>query len=258
VNLQDPDLLSGNVSDSEGTAQLLGDRDLFNARRPAPGQAGSYTMIISGTPDATNSPAGDGYGSVVVGNYGIAHLHGRAGDGSVLMQEVSISKNGDWPLYVSLYNGRGVMLGWVRFADDGTNDLSGTVRWIKPAIASSKLYPDGFAVIDEVIGSRYTPPTGNGSVLPLTDGFVMLMGGDLPDSANPVTLGPRSKLVNNGPNTLNVRFTPSSGLFSGTFKEAGTTKVFPIKGVVLQRQNIATGYATGARQSGRVLLQAVP
>jgi hypothetical protein len=113
-------------------------------------------------------------------------------------------------------------------------------------------------VIRDAIGSHYTPPTGGQSVLQLTDGFVMLMGGELPDIANPVTLGPKSTLTNNGLNTLKLKFTPASGLFSGTFKEAGTTKVFPIKGVVLQRQNTASGYAPGARQNGRVSLQAVP
>src|SRR6185503_9558095 len=70
VNLQDPDLISGSVSDGAWTAQLLGDRDLFDARHPAP-QAGKYTMIISGDPSATNAPAGDGYGTIGLGNDGL-------------------------------------------------------------------------------------------------------------------------------------------------------------------------------------------
>lgn len=67
-----------------------------------------------------------------------------------------------------------------------------------------------------------------------------------------------AKLVNNGPNLLKLTFTRTTGLFSGTFKEAGTTTTFVIKGAVLQRQNNGSGYAPGTDQSGRVVFQAVP
>ena len=132
------------------------------------------------------------------------------------------------------------------------------MRWIKPARPGGKLYPAGFAVDSDVIGSRYTPPIAPENMLQITDGEVILNGGNLPDSTNPVMFGPNSRLVNNGPNTLKLNFAPASGTFSGTFKEAGTTRIYPIKGVVLQRQNYGAGYAPGADQSGRVVFQAAP
>jgi hypothetical protein len=64
--------------------------------------------------------------------------------------------------------------------------------------------------------------------------------------------------VNNGTNTLKITFVPASGAFSGTFKESGGTRKFQIKGVVLQRQNVGTGYAPGPDQSGRILLEPAP
>jgi hypothetical protein len=261
ANLLNADVMNGSVSDGGWTAPLFGERAVSRASSPVP-QAGRYTLIIPGATGATESPAGDGYATAVVDANGTVHLKGRLADGSLLMQNTAISRNGNWPLYASLYNGRGVLLGWLHFGDDfgggGANDIRGTLRWIKPARPASRLYPAGFEVNSGVIGSRYTAPTGTDSVLQITDGAVILGGGNLPDSSNPVTFGPNSRLVNNGPNALKLTFVPASGLFSGTFKEAGTTAVFSIKGVVLQKQNIGSGYAPGGGESGRVLFQAAP
>jgi hypothetical protein len=174
------------------------------------------------------------------------------------LQKTPISKNGDWPLYVSLDNGGGALVGWMHFGDNGAADLSGRLRWIKPSRPASRFYPAGFAADSDAIGSRYVAPTGGDNVLQITDGLVLLDGGSLPDSSNPVTFGPNSRLVNNGPNKLKLVFVPSNGRFSGTFKEAGSNTVFPIDGVVLQRQNFGAGFAPGRNESGRVIFRAAP
>ena len=215
-------------------------------------------MIIPGVTDGTNSPAGDGYGAVVVDADGDVHLNGRLADGTVLAQNTALSKNGEWPVCVSLYRGGGLLIGWLQFGNDGTNDLAGTVRWIKPNQPTSLLYKAGFNVNSDVIGSRYVAPSGTNKMLNITNGLVVLGGGNLPDSSNPVTFGASSKLVNNGTNTLKLTFTRTTGAFSGTFKETGTTRIYAIKGAVLQRQNYGTGYAPGTNQSGRVVFEAAP
>ena len=238
-------------------AELEGGRNVFSAANAAP-QAGKYTLIIQGIVDASDSPAGNSYATAVVGVNGIVHLQAQLADNTVGLQTVGISKNGEWPVCLALYGGKGILIGWLQFVDDGSNDLSGTLRWIKPAIPTSKLYKPGFAVNTDVIGSHYRAPIGTSSVLQITDGMFSFTGGNLPDSANPVTFGPSSKLVNHGPNTLTVTFTTASGLFKGTFKEAGTASLFPIKGAVLQRQNNGSGYAPGASQSGRANFEATP
>ncbi|HWN97073.1 MAG TPA: hypothetical protein VNT99_18730, partial [Methylomirabilota bacterium] len=254
ANLQDADVISGSVSDGDWIAPLLGHRPA--AAGPL---AGRYTLIIPGAAPLTpDLPAGDGYATAVIDANGVVRLKGRLADGRVLVQKAAVSKNGDWPLYAPLYNGSGVVLGWMHLGDDGFNDVSGRLRWVKPSRPTQRLYPAGFAVETDAIGSRYVAPTGTDSVLQITDGLVILNGGNLPSSINPVTFGPNSKLVNNGPNTLKLNFASESGVFTGTFKEAGTTTVFPIKGAVLQRQNIGAGHARGADQSGRVQIQAAP
>ncbi|SPE61533.1 hypothetical protein SBV1_730006 [Verrucomicrobia bacterium] len=256
-NLSDPDYLSGTVSDGTLIAQLEGGRDVFKAGNPAP-QAGRYTLIIPGIEDATDSPAGSGYGSAKVDANGVVHFTCSLADGTVAVQNVALSKNGEWPVYISLYQGKGMLIGWLQFANDGTNDLSGALGWTKPNLPTSKLYKLGFSVNSEVIGSHYVAPIGTAKMLQITDGVVLLSGGNLPDSSNPVTFGPSSKLVNNGPNALKLIFMPASGYFSGTFREAGTTEVFPTKGAVLQRQNYGSGYAPGSNQTGLVIFRAVP
>ena len=140
-----------------------------------------------------------------------------------------------------------------------TNSSQGPqLSWFKPALATSALYKAGFATATGPIGSHYAAPLAPDSLLQITDGTVTLGGGNLPDSINPVTLNASSKLVNNGTNTLKLTFTASSGLFAGSFLEAGTPKTYAIKGVVLQRQNNGSGYAPGTNQSGSVIFQAAP
>ena len=257
AQLSDRDYLSGTVSDGESIAQLEGGRDVFNTANPAP-QAGRYTVIFPGLDGATASPAGHGYGTVIVDASGVVRLKGRLADGTAVAQTAALSKNGEWPVCLSLYTGKGLLIGWLQFADDGTNDISGTLRWMKPSLPTSKFYKSGFSVNSDAVGSHYVAPVSPAKMLQITDGLVLLGDGNLPDSSNPVTFGPSSKLVNNGPNTLKLTFAPSTGLFTGSFKEAGTTRVFPIKGAVLQRQNYGLGYALGTNQSGRVIFQAAP
>jgi len=257
-SLTDSDYLSGTVRDTNFMAQLEGGRDVYRLSNPAPQAGHRYTLVIPGLDEATTSPVGNGYGSVTVGANGVVHFAGRLADGSAVAQTVALSKNSQWPAFVSLYQGKGMLIGWLQFVDDGTNDLSGSLRWMKPNLPASKLYKPGFSVNSEAVGSQYVAPLGTASMLQISNGVVMLSGGDLPDSSNLVTFGPSSKLVNNGPNVLKLTFTRTSGFFSGTFKQAGATQSFLIKGAVLQRQNNGSGYAPGSDQSGRVDFRAAP
>ena len=184
----DSDYLFGTVSDDTFLAQLSGGRNVFGIANAAP-QAGKYTLIVPGIPGAIDSPAGDGFGTITIGANGIVHFTGRLADGTVVVQSAGLTKTGEWPLSIPLYSGKGLLIGWVQFGDDGINDVAGAVQWVKPNVPSSLLYKSGFTASSGAIGSHYVAPIGTASVLQITDGSVMFSGGNLPDSINAVTLG---------------------------------------------------------------------
>ena len=98
-------------------ASLLGDRAVFNRRaNPAP-QAGRYTVVLPGNPDATNAPFGDSYGVVSVSASGGIVLSGVLADGARVTQTATLSREGNWPFYLPLYGYQGVTVGWLNLAE---------------------------------------------------------------------------------------------------------------------------------------------
>ena len=260
MDVNEADTITGSVGDGHWAAALTGDRATYNPKHnPAP-QAGKYTLIIPGTPGATDSPQGDGFGTANIDANGTVQFVGTLADGAKVTQKVSISKDGHWPVYASLHTGRGSLLGWLVFADRSDDDVSGRLSWIRPAIPAGKLFPAGFAVDSDTIGSRYVAPVGKTNlVLQITNGIVIMNGGDMPAvSTNGITLGLGSKVVSTGTNKLTMTFTLSSGLFKGTLVESGLTGKQSFSGVVFQKANYGSGFCLGTNQSAQVVLQAAP
>jgi hypothetical protein len=107
--LEGADQVNGTVLSSDWIAHLLGDRNVFNARlNPAP-LAGKYTVLIPSN-EAEGTPAGDGYGTVVVNPSGQASFRGSLADGTTVSLSAPVSKNGHWPFYLPLYRGAGSVL----------------------------------------------------------------------------------------------------------------------------------------------------
>jgi hypothetical protein len=249
---QGTDRLSGMVSNSLWTSQLAGDRATFNAKtNPAP-QAGQYTLIIPGSPGSTTEPAGDGFGVVTIYSSGQIRFAGSLSDGTKISQTTLLSKYGQWPLYVSLYSGKGSILSWLTVTNPPEGGLGGDLVWVKP-LSSAKLYPGGFALEPAVFGSSYSPP-GTNKVITLTDAEVVLTDGNLTNYiAGQFTLGAKSRVTTT--NKLTLSFTQSSGLFKGNLRTADHPKSISFSGVVLQNQTNGSGYFLGTNQSGRIVLQ---
>src|SRR5262249_10833422 len=103
--------ITGRIGDGSWDAALIADRAPFNARtNPATNFAHHYTWLVPGSAEAPVEPAGDGTGSFAVNTGGRVTFTGVLADGSAIAQSVPVSKNGAWPLYVSLYGGRGSAL----------------------------------------------------------------------------------------------------------------------------------------------------
>ena len=250
------DQVTGTVSDGVWISDLLGDRTIYNATtNPAP-QTGSYTMLFPGT----NLPAadsGDGYALLTVSKAGTIALSGTLADGSVISRSTGISKNGVWPFYVSLYSGKGSLLSWITLTNDLTNSVSGNTIWIKSSGVAGKIYSAGFTNELMTMGSLYVPST-NGMPLALTNAEVSLTGGNLLRAiTNEVTFTANRITADVGQtNGLILTNVAKTGFISGSFVKPGTTTRLPIKGVILQQQNIARGFFLGTNQSGLFELKA--
>jgi hypothetical protein len=257
LHLDGSDRVSGTVTNASWTAELAGDRAVFGTLNPYAG-GGKFTFVIPGTPADTTAPEGDSYGTVSVDTKGTVSYKGYLADKTTTAQKVPVSKNGEWPFFVSLYAGKGSILGWITNLTAG--DFEGSVNWSKPALTTQKYYPAGFNNTYSMIGSRYAAPVGaTNRVLDLTNALVSFTGGNLQAFTNEVALGLGSKVTNNTPaNRLVLTFTLPTGLFKGSVTAPGTTRAIPFAGAVLQRGTNASGYFLGTNQSGRVLFEAAP
>lgn len=249
------DQINGTVTISDGswTAELTANRAVFDANtNPCP-KAGTYTLVIPGTPGATQSPAGDGFALVKVTTAGLATLTGTLADGTPVSQSTALSKSGRWALYAPLYVGRGSILGWLTFTNTSGGDIDGWLGWIRPVQPSVALYTMGFTVVTEAIGSRYTQPPSGTRVLNFANGIVALTDGNLAEGfTNQIQLNSNNGVLNLGNNGLQLSIKTVNGLFSGKAQDPVTGKYLPFKGVVLQKQNAGGGYFLNANQSGEV------
>jgi hypothetical protein len=89
-------------------------------------QLASINVLIS--PGSGNAPTNYGVASGVVTN-SVLSLAGVLGDNTAISQTVPISNNGYIPLYFNLYNGDGLLEGWVNLSGGG---MSGNLTWIYP------------------------------------------------------------------------------------------------------------------------------
>jgi hypothetical protein len=247
------DHLTGTITDGNWTASLDARRPVFNSQNPAP-FAGSYTVVIPGVSGSQTAPQGYGYGTLKVDATGKAKFVGSLADGTTVTQSASISQDGDWPLFGSLYHGQGLL--WAPMTIDtsrASDDIHGPLSWIK-AQQNAKFYPDGFDVEVTGIGSLYQKPAAGTRIIDLSDGTVSFDGGNLNNPfANSITIDTNNKVANQSDNKLTMAFATPTGLFKGTATSPDGQNV-SFRGAAFQKVNRAYGYFLGADQSGSVVV----
>jgi hypothetical protein len=108
--------LSGKLSDGTWTAEVLAYRNPWTGRgsNAAPWQ-GTYTAIIPGASDASLLPGGDGVVTLSLTAAGAVKGAATLGDTTPVTFGAAVSASGQWPLYVPLSGGRGLLLGqWAK------------------------------------------------------------------------------------------------------------------------------------------------
>lgn len=255
VNLDDPSQLSGSVSDTSWTATLNATQAAYDGRSNLAPQAGTYTLFVPGTVGSALEPAGDGFGTVSVDKAGRVRFVGSLADGTRVSQAGLLSRDGEWPFFIVLYSGGGLLTGPVLFLETSSDDLTGTLTWIKPNLAQSRYYPAGFTVTSSAAGARYTRPSAGVPALPLAEGEASFDGGNLAEVlTNLFALGANNRVTDLSGQRFRLSFNTSSGLFRGSVLNPATGKSLSFSGAIQQKQGSGSGFFLGRDQSGLVNL----
>jgi len=248
--------LAGIVSDGFWSADLQGGRGVPNPGISAAFRKKFTFLIPSTSPEA---PAAPGFGFVSLDDAGRMRLVGSLSDGTPITQAVPLFKDGDWPVYVPLYGGMGVLIGWLHFETTGVNNPIGALHWIRPAQSLAKRFPAGFTNEAPVAGTLYLPVT-NFVQFGWTNGLIAFSGSDLTGPfTNRITLLPSNRVQNNSANLLSLRVSLATGNFSGSVRPPGTDVAVSFQGVLQnlfgQSPAVGYGYFLGSSHAGTVVIQ---
>lgn len=180
---------------------------------PAP-YAGDYTAtlgasLVPGAGDTT--PAGPGYLIVNISSAGLVTWSGKVADGTTITGTSYFWPDTRFPIYQSLYTGKGSVLGepLINFP---SKNLVGAVRWLKKP-QSVLPYPGGLETSLAVSGHAYTAPDKGFPVLDLgnvsvgqTNAKVQFAGGAIESATQFLKLSQLCRVTN----THTVTFSSSA------------------------------------------------
>lgn len=238
--------LTGQVTGGDWAASVSA------VRKGISGTKGTYTLAFEDPDLAGLGLPGDGFATATVSASGSVVLSGRLADDTALSGiSVGIGTNGDWPLYSSIYGGKGMVLGWLN-AQAG--DVGGSVTWAKPAGSNAM---SGFTNNVRAAGSSLPTAT---RLLSWTNGVAIWGGGSLSASiTNDVIWTSRNTItVSAGQsNGLALTVNAANGQITGSFAHPVTRQKVPVKAIILNREDEARGYFV-LPQPGWFLLKAKP
>ena len=273
----------GTVSDAAGTwspvPQVRAIRSIVGGTDPNYA-AGYYTMVIQGAANDTtgnNAPVGDGLTWVVVDDTGYVSVNGWLGDGTPVTIETAISSGNEFPLYASLYGGKGAVFGWVKFDTSAViapnydpmliTVAPYKVQWEKAAVATDTYYPSGFnaPIVKPTLVSPFEPWLGwNGldaaGVTPRVGlyGTGGLLGDSVSDragfDASPSELTFDAIDATSWSYGMVLGFDPANAYVAGTLNvdADGSGNLQSCYGVYLQAQKEVRGFFVGSIGLGEV------
>jgi hypothetical protein len=242
---QAAEIVSGFLTDGVWTSFVFGRLVETNAA----GYAGTYTLVLPGPATNSEVPNGDGFGTVLVTPQGGIRFAGSLSDGTKLTFSGLLCRQRQWPLYIPLYSGQGLILGWIGFADLATSDLSGTLAWLKPQSFQAAANANGFTYEIPAVGSFFNPNLSNYVNRPMQ----FRASGSTGEFTNLLSVASNGKLVGTTNGGFDLTITLSQGLFKGKVVDPAARVSRPFRGALLQKT--ATGYGTlfGADQSGFII-----
>lgn len=199
------------------------------AHRMTPNAAftGWWNMLVqSGGGPQMSRPYGASLASVKLTATGQAQWSGRLSDGTAFTTTSGVGSQGDLPLHLLLYTGKGSFQGWSKVGFDSS--WTGSGDWWKSTHAGGASYPQGFSLHPlQMAGEKYVIPSfGNllGYAGTYDNARLALSGGSLTSPlAQVFTLTHNHKiLMPANVNSMTLMLTPSTGWFTGTFKSTDT------------------------------------
>ena len=262
--IADGSFANGGFTGHSFQTEFVADRLVWNAKtRPAP-QQGSYTLLFPPEEDHEAAPAGTGFGTFTVAANGSLKLSASLADGTKATAATWLSKDGDWPLYASLYKAQGVLTGPMAFRTEaGQSDADGTVTWLRPADPKAPQFKDGFETELTGLGGRFTAAGFGQRLIPLANlggnATLLLSGGGLEEPLlrlATVSTSHQALVPLQGAERAALKFTAAKGLFTGSLIHPDTQKSLPFQGAVLQPQGLLAGYFLGGARGGDVRIGA--
>jgi hypothetical protein len=220
--------------------------------------AGNYTLLIQGSGAPADSPPGDGAATAVVGSTGAVQVKGNLADKTPLVYSTALSADGLWPMFVSLYGGRGLFIEWMG-CDTNQTTITTTNAWLKPpGVPKDPINTNGFAISSPGLLSKYTPAAAGQNAVNWSVGTVVLEFGNLAQpQTNYVTVSNNIVGVTGGTiSNLTFGITNKYGTFGGSFKHPATNVPVKFSGVLVQGDPIndvfGGGWFVGPNEGGSV------
>jgi hypothetical protein len=233
----------GTVSSSSWVAELTA--GVVDAKS-TPGQ---FTIVAPGGIALTNE-----FSYFMVTNNGVnVVMSGMLADGTALSPVSSVVGDEELPVYASLYNGAGVLTGWISL----TNEIESSIlTWTRQGAPGSV----GFTNVMPVRISQWIPPAPKTAAVAFTTnnpGVIELSGANLPEPLifNVAVLANNSivKLPGSPTNSFSGTIDPKTGGFKITFGTTGNTTATG-SGAILQSDNSGFGVFSIKTHVGTIFL----
>ena len=216
----------------------------------------AYTALLPQDPNLPGSPPSYGY-ALLTNTGSMINLGGALSDGTSFSRSEPINEQDEFPVYASLYNNTGLLLGQMSLSAATYGAVpAGNLIWIKPP-SSTGLYANGFSTGLAVQGSPWITSAAALSGLFANDAPLTFSGGGLASnlvSTAHLTSSNTLRRVSGSTNFASGAINRSNGLMTLTFTNTSGKKV-TATGTLLQNAGLGGGFFLGATNAGAVVLQ---
>ncbi len=254
---------TGTLTTASSVSSVTVDRAAYSTTVHAPAElVKSYTVILPPAAPLGNlfqDPRGYGVAKMKIDAKGLVKWKGTLPDGTVALLSQALTKDNTWPMFLSLYKNRGVLLGQMTMDTAPVDsDMNGTYSWFKPVLERDLVFPLGFKIEqNEMLGSIYTPPTAGRALLGFSDmannaTVTIAEGSLLVPIVKPAIYLPTNAITITTPglDALKLKVGVKTGDLTGSFVHAVTNRSTLVKGVLFQKQQAAFSFFKGTSTIG--------